>query len=99
MGALTRDAHDGKKKSYCGRRPLKWSQKEFDLNTYTMAISTPKNFQLTLSDESKERIVKIMDISKTITHYGFIPFILYLGWSNSANKPSLFSLLSPFPSA
>lgn len=61
-------------------------------------MSAP-SYLITLSDESKERIVKVLDYSRTIAHYGFIPFVLYLGWSNSAEKPSLFNLLSPFPSA
>lgn len=56
------------------------------------------NYQLTLSDESKERIVKLMEWSRTAAHYGFIPFILYLGWKSTPNKPSLFNLVSPFPS-
>ncbi|EER31382.1 predicted protein [Candida tropicalis MYA-3404] len=55
--------------------------------------------QLTLSEESKERVVKLLDYSKTIAHYGFIPFVLYLGWSATPSKPSLLNLLSPFPSA
>ncbi|EGV66234.1 hypothetical protein CANTEDRAFT_112779 [Yamadazyma tenuis ATCC 10573] len=55
--------------------------------------------QIALSDESKERISTLLDYSRTISHYGFIPFILYLGWSATPSKPSLFSLLSPFPSA
>ncbi|KAM9894659.1 hypothetical protein OXX80_001903 [Metschnikowia pulcherrima] len=54
---------------------------------------------LALSDESKERILKVMSYSRTIAHYGFIPFILYLGWKSTPSKPSLFNLLSPFPSA
>ncbi|RLV84995.1 Mitochondrial import receptor subunit [Meyerozyma sp. JA9] len=57
-------------------------------------MATP---QFTLSDESKERLVKTLEYSKTIAHYGFIPFVLYLGWSASPNKPSLINLLSPFP--
>lgn len=57
------------------------------------------NYQLTLSDESKERILKLLEWSRTVAHYGFIPFILYLGWKSSPTKPSLFNLLSPFPSA
>ncbi|CAK9442184.1 uncharacterized protein LODBEIA_P59270 [Lodderomyces beijingensis] len=62
--------------------------------------STSKSnyLQLTLSDESKERIVKLLDYSKVIAHYGFIPLILYLGWSATPSKPSILSLLSPFPS-
>lgn len=56
-------------------------------------------YQLSLSDESKERLAKMLDYSRTLAHYGFIPFILYLGWKASPTKPSLFNLLSPFPSA
>ncbi|CDK25472.1 unnamed protein product [Kuraishia capsulata CBS 1993] len=51
-----------------------------------------------LSEESKERIVKVLDTSKVIAHYGWIPFILYLGWSSTAERPSVFNLLSPLPS-
>ncbi|CAH6722354.1 mitochondrial import receptor subunit Tom7p [[Candida] jaroonii] len=53
--------------------------------------------QITLSDESKERIIKLLDYARTISHYGFIPMILYLGWSSTSNKPNIFNLLSPFP--
>ncbi|EDO16698.1 hypothetical protein Kpol_1003p3 [Vanderwaltozyma polyspora DSM 70294] len=51
-----------------------------------------------LSDESKERISKVWNMTHTIAHYGWIPFILYLGWTHTANKPNLFNLLSPLPS-
>lgn len=57
------------------------------------------SFQIALSDESKERITKVLEYSKVVAHYGYIPFVLYLGWSATPNKPSLFNLLSPFPSA
>ncbi|KAJ8145107.1 hypothetical protein OY671_001794 [Metschnikowia pulcherrima] len=62
-------------------------------------ITMATTYQLALSDESKERILKVMSYSRTIAHYGFIPFILYLGWKSTPSKPSLFNLLSPFPSA
>ncbi|KAJ2989727.1 hypothetical protein NUW58_g3321 [Xylaria curta] len=32
-----------------------------------------------LSEESKERIGKIIEISKVAMHYGYLPLILYLG--------------------
>ncbi|GMM35296.1 Tom7 protein [Saccharomycopsis crataegensis] len=50
-----------------------------------------------LSEESKERIVKLLDTSKTIAHYCWIPFVIYLGWKNTDAKPNLINLLSPFP--
>ncbi|KAH3901324.1 Tom7p SCDLUD_002815 [Saccharomycodes ludwigii] len=52
-----------------------------------------------LSDESKERITKILSFTQTAAHYGWIPLILYLGWSQASEKPNLFNLLSPLPSA
>ncbi|CCK73047.1 Tom7p KNAG_0M01940 [Huiozyma naganishii CBS 8797] len=51
-----------------------------------------------LSDESKERVSKILSLSHTVAHYGWIPFILYLGWTQTSNKPNLLNLLSPLPS-
>ncbi|KAL1877608.1 hypothetical protein VTK73DRAFT_8432 [Phialemonium thermophilum] len=32
-----------------------------------------------LSEESKERIGKIIEISRVAIHYGYLPLILYLG--------------------
>ncbi|EJP66376.1 Mitochondrial import receptor subunit TOM7 [Beauveria bassiana] len=32
-----------------------------------------------LSEESKERIGKLIDISRVAVHYGYLPLILYLG--------------------
>lgn len=49
---------------------------------------------LNLSDESKERFNKVLDTTKTVAHYGWIPFILYLGWSATSNKPNLVSYVS-----
>ncbi|CCC71178.1 hypothetical protein NCAS_0G02910 [Naumovozyma castellii] len=51
-----------------------------------------------LSDESKERISKILDLTHNVAHYGWIPFVLYLGWAHTPNRPNLFNLLSPLPS-
>ncbi|AGO14161.1 AaceriAER365Wp [[Ashbya] aceris (nom. inval.)] len=51
-----------------------------------------------LSDESKERISKILDLTQTVARYGWLPFILYMGWSHTANSPNLLNLLSPLPS-
>lgn len=60
-------------------------------------MASPSKYQFALSDESKERITKVLDYSKTIAHYGFIPFILYLGWSSTPERPNLFNLLTPIP--
>lgn len=54
---------------------------------------------LNLSEESKERFAKIFETAQTITHYGWLPFVIYLGWSSTSTKPNLVALLSPLPSA
>ncbi|KIV90780.1 hypothetical protein B0A52_06876 [Exophiala mesophila] len=48
------------------------------------------------SEESKERISKILDITREVVHYGYLPLILYLGYTRSEPKPALISLISPF---
>ncbi|KAG9198393.1 hypothetical protein G6514_010237 [Epicoccum nigrum] len=42
-----------------------------------------------LSEESKERIARIIDVSRVAIHYGYLPLILYIGYSQSQPKPSL----------
>ncbi|KAL2760798.1 hypothetical protein ACRALDRAFT_1059468 [Sodiomyces alcalophilus JCM 7366] len=48
-----------------------------------------------LSEESKERIGKIIEISRVAIHYGYLPLVLYLGWTRSEPRPSFIRLLSP----
>ncbi|KAF2086817.1 Tom7-domain-containing protein [Saccharata proteae CBS 121410] len=48
-----------------------------------------------LSEETKERISKIIDVSRVAVHYGYLPLILYLGWSASTPRPTVIRLLSP----
>ncbi|KAI1753514.1 hypothetical protein F4782DRAFT_79353, partial [Xylaria castorea] len=51
-----------------------------NLNRYLVvsSITLPPNM-FALSEESKERIGKIIEISKVAMHYGYLPLILYLG--------------------
>ncbi|KAK1770595.1 TOM7 family-domain-containing protein [Phialemonium atrogriseum] len=49
----------------------------------------------TLSEESKERIGKIIEVSRVAIHYGYLPLILYLGYTRSEPRPSVIRLLSP----
>jgi import receptor subunit TOM7 len=37
----------------------------------------------------QERIARIIDVSRVAIHYGYLPLILYLGYSNSEPKPTL----------
>ncbi|AEO63411.1 a675eee0-fc35-4246-b85c-e8a8cc662b61 [Thermothielavioides terrestris] len=48
-----------------------------------------------LSEESKERIGRIIEISRVAIHYGYLPLILYLGYTRSEPRPSIIRLLSP----
>ncbi|KAI1342657.1 TOM7 family-domain-containing protein [Xylariaceae sp. FL0016] len=49
----------------------------------------------TLSEESKERIGKLIEVSRVAIHYGYLPLILYLGYTRSDPRPSVIKLLSP----
>ncbi|KAL2207496.1 Tom7-domain-containing protein [Sarocladium strictum] len=48
-----------------------------------------------LSEESKERIAKLIDVSRVAIYYGYLPMILYLGYSRSSPRPDIIRLLSP----
>lgn len=48
-----------------------------------------------LSDESKERITKAIDFSRVAMHYGYLPLIIYLGYTRSLPQPTLIKLVSP----
>jgi import receptor subunit TOM7 len=41
------------------------------------------------TDLLQERIARIIDVSRVAIHYGYLPLILYLGYSQSEPKPSL----------
>ncbi|PYH98918.1 Tom7-domain-containing protein [Aspergillus ellipticus CBS 707.79] len=47
------------------------------------------------SEETKERISKVIDVSRVAIHYGYLPLIVYLGYTYSEPRPSLFKLFSP----
>ncbi|CAG8984020.1 hypothetical protein HYALB_00002960 [Hymenoscyphus albidus] len=48
-----------------------------------------------LSEETKERIGKFIDLSRVAIHYGYLPLIVYLGYTRSEPRPSLIRLFSP----
>ncbi|KAG7562840.1 hypothetical protein FFLO_01669 [Filobasidium floriforme] len=47
------------------------------------------------SDETKDKINAAVGVGKTVAVYGWIPFILYVGYSRSSPQPSLIKLISP----
>ncbi|KAB5575973.1 TOM7 family-domain-containing protein [Coniochaeta sp. 2T2.1] len=52
----------------------------------------------TLSEESKERITKLIEISRVAIHYGYLPLILYLGYTRSEPRPPVIRYVDePFP--
>ncbi|PVG03513.1 hypothetical protein CPB86DRAFT_748786 [Serendipita vermifera] len=47
------------------------------------------------SEETKERIVRIIDFSRTMLHYLWVPLIIYTGYTRSSPRPTLIKLISP----
>ncbi|KAI9143489.1 hypothetical protein BKA69DRAFT_1062221 [Paraphysoderma sedebokerense] len=47
------------------------------------------------SEETKEKLVRLTDFTKKVFHIGFIPLIIYLGYTRSSPKPSLMRMISP----
>ncbi|CAD6501719.1 BgTH12-01969 [Blumeria graminis f. sp. triticale] len=47
------------------------------------------------SEETKERIGKIIDLSRVAIHYGYLPLIVYLGYTYSEPQPSLIRYWHP----
>ncbi|KAF4473078.1 FAD carrier FLX1 [Fusarium albosuccineum] len=51
-----------------------------------------------LSEESKERIAKLIDISRVAIHYGYLPLILYLGTKSLEQRRHLIATTGLTPS-
>lgn len=41
------------------------------------------------ADTPQERISRLIDLSRVAVHYGYLPLILYLGYTRSDPKPAL----------
>ncbi|GMM51652.1 Tom7 protein [Starmerella bacillaris] len=52
-----------------------------------------------MTDELKERLSRVIDTGRVVLQYGWIPFVVYVGWKQSTPRPNLLKLLSPLPSA
>ncbi|KAL2912815.1 translocase of the outer mitochondrial membrane [Polyrhizophydium stewartii] len=48
-----------------------------------------------MNDETRERIARLMDWSKRAIHVGFIPLIIYLGFTATFPRPSFIKIISP----
>ncbi|SGY67657.1 BQ5605_C004g02794 [Microbotryum silenes-dioicae] len=42
-----------------------------------------------LSEDTKDIIVRTVEYAKTVAHYGWIPLILWVGYTNSTPRPNL----------
>ncbi|XP_056645121.1 mitochondrial import receptor subunit TOM7 homolog [Diorhabda sublineata] len=40
---------------------------------------------MVFSEDSKQRLSTVIDLAKTVFHYGFIPTVLYLGFKKGAD--------------
>ncbi|PWN49307.1 putative mitochondrial import receptor subunit tom7 [Violaceomyces palustris] len=50
---------------------------------------------MAFSEDTKERLVRVVDVTKTVLHYGWVPFVLYIGFTRSTPQPSFIKLISP----
>ncbi|KAI9105619.1 hypothetical protein DFS34DRAFT_600144 [Phlyctochytrium arcticum] len=48
-----------------------------------------------MHEETRERIMKLVDLGRRAIHIGFIPFILYIGFTRSFPRPNVLRLISP----
>ncbi|KAG0097694.1 hypothetical protein BGZ93_002175 [Podila epicladia] len=46
-----------------------------------------------MQEETKEKILKVTEVVKTVVHYGFIPFVIYLGFTRA--EPNAKDLVKP----
>ncbi|SCV72628.1 BQ2448_4165 [Microbotryum intermedium] len=42
-----------------------------------------------LSEDNKDIIIRTVEYAKTVAHYGWIPLILWVGYTNSTPRPNL----------
>jgi import receptor subunit TOM7 len=49
-----------------------------------------------MNQETRELLSKSLEISRKVIHVGWIPFILFMGITNSATRPSILKIISPF---
>ena len=52
-----------------------------------------------ISEETKERLAAIIELSRITLHYTYIPLIVYLGYTRSNPKPDLLRYIIPFNNA
>ncbi|KAI8057797.1 hypothetical protein BDF22DRAFT_739199 [Syncephalis plumigaleata] len=48
-----------------------------------------------MKDETKELIARCTEVVKRLVHFGFVPFIIYLGFTRSVPRPSFMRMINP----
>ncbi|KAF8898200.1 TOM7 family-domain-containing protein [Mucidula mucida] len=48
-----------------------------------------------VSEDTKEIINKAVELGRVAVHWGWIPLIIYVGFTRSNPQPSLIKLISP----
>jgi len=51
---------------------------------------------MALSEENKERVVRLTEVSKTLLHWTWVPLIIYVGYTASTPRPPIMRIISPF---
>lgn len=52
---------------------------KFQVNTTRFKENYFRTKNITMSEGAKQRLSIVIDLAKTVFHYGFIPTVLYLG--------------------
>ncbi|KAI8818054.1 uncharacterized protein EV422DRAFT_539777 [Fimicolochytrium jonesii] len=48
-----------------------------------------------MHEETRDRIMKVLNWGRKVVHIGYIPLILYLGFTRSSPRPNFLRLISP----
>jgi len=59
------------------------------LSEETKVCSMPPVNALVVLMMPQERITRVIDVSRIAIHYGYLPLIIYLGYTRSNPRPSL----------
>jgi import receptor subunit TOM7 len=49
-----------------------------------------------MQEETREKVQKSFQIIRKIFHVTWIPLVLYFGFTQSATRPSILKIISPF---
>ena len=73
----------------CGKRLVRFPRTVPPFPLPKMALSEDTKVSSMGGLTVQERIVRLVDITKTIVHYGWVPFVIYVGFMSSQPRPNL----------